>query len=94
MQFYLSHLGYDYETKTYDIDRIATGVSTSQRSKIIIVRETLSRMESKFGKLIPTSKIEEELQGKLSKEDIDDSLQKLTQSGDIFLPKKGYIQKV
>ncbi|PIN77618.1 AAA family ATPase [Candidatus Woesearchaeota archaeon CG10_big_fil_rev_8_21_14_0_10_34_12] len=94
MQFYLSHLGYDYETKTYDIDRIVTGVSTSQRSKIIIVRETLSRLESKFGKLIPKTRIEEELQGKLSAEEIDDSLQKLTQSGDIFLPKKGYVQKV
>ena len=94
MRYYLTQVGYDYETKTYDIDRIATGVSTSQRSKIILVRETLARLESRLGKLIPVEEIKKELQGKVEEREIDDSLDKLTISGDIFHPRKGFVQRM
>ncbi len=94
MKFYLMQVGYDYETKTFDIDRIATGVSTSQRSRVILVREALSRLESRMGKLIPIEELEKELEEKMSKDEISDSIQRLKQTGDIFEPKKGYVQRV
>jgi len=94
MKFYLMQVGYDYETKTYDIDRIATGVSTSQRGKIILVRENLIRLESRLGKLIPIEEIKKELGGKIEEKDIDDALDKLTISGDIFHPRKGFVQRM
>ena len=94
MKYYLMQVGYDYETKTFDIDRIATGISSSQRGRIILVREALSRLESRMGKLIPIEELQKELQEKLSKEDLDDSIQKLKQTGDIFEPRRGYVQKV
>jgi len=87
-------VGFDQETKTFDIDRIATGVSTSQRGRIILVRETLSRLENRMGKLIPLEEIYKELEEKMPKEEVDDSVQKLKQTGDIFEPKKGYVQRV
>ncbi len=94
MKYYLMQVGYDYETKTFDIDRIATGVSTSQRGKIILVRETLARLESRLGKLIPIEEVKKELEGKMDSNDIDEALDKLTISGDIFHPRKGFVQRM
>ena len=94
MKFYLMQVGYDSDTKAFDIDKIVTGVSTSQRSRIILVREALARLESRIGKLIPVQEIEKEMEGKLNKEDIDDALEKLSSSGDIFIPRKGCVQRV
>ena len=94
MKYYLMQVGYDYETKTFDIDRIATGMSTSQRGKILMVRETLARLESRLGKLIPIEEIKKELEGKLDVKDIEEALDKLTIAGDIFHPKKGFIQRM
>jgi len=94
IKYYLMQVGFDPETKTFDIDRIATGVSTSQRGRIILVREALSRLENRMGKLIPLEEVHKELGEKLTKEAIEDSIQKLKQTGDIFEPRKGYVQRV
>jgi len=94
MKYYLIQVGYDYETKTFDIDRIASGVSSSQRGKIMAVRDVLSKLETRLGKLIPIDEVKKELEGKMPEKDIDDAIDKLTISGDIFHPKKGFIQKM
>jgi replicative DNA helicase Mcm len=93
MKYYLMQVGYDYESQTFDIDRISTGIPTSQRSKIITVRETLTHLESRLGSLIPVEELVNELKDKLTENEIDDALSKLQASGDIFRPKKGYIQR-
>jgi replicative DNA helicase Mcm len=94
IKYYMNQIGRDPETGSFDIDRIAVGVSTSQRSKVIILRETLTRLEEKLGKFIPEEEIAKELEGKMTKDEIDDSIQKLTASGDIFIPRKGFIQRI
>ncbi len=94
IKYYLMQVGYDYETKTFDIDKLVTGVTTSQRNKVIVLRETLSKLESRLGKLIPLEELRKELLEKMSEKDIDEALEKLAISGDIFYPRKGYVQKV
>jgi len=94
MKYYLMQVGYDYESKTIDIDKITIGIPTSQRSKIFTVRDTLSHLESRLGKLIPMEEIEKELEDKLTKDEIEDAISKLQASGDIFKPKRGYIQRM
>ena len=94
MKYYLMQVGYDYESKTFDIDKITTGIATSQRNKIILVRETITRLESRLGKLIPVEEIEKELEGKLDSSEIEESINKLNSSGDIFRPRRGYVQKM
>lgn len=93
MKYYLMQVGYDYESKSFDIDRITSGIGTSQRNKIILVRNTITELEDKLGKLIPFEEIEKELEGKLKKEEIEDAINKLNSSGDIFRPRRGYVQK-
>ena len=83
-----------YKMPLFDIDRISTNALTSQRSKIIMVRETISRLEGKMGKLIPIEEIQKEIGKKMDKEEIKDSIQKLKQTGDIFEPRAGFIQRV
>ena len=90
----LKQVGYDEETKTFDIDRVTTGMPSSKRGKIISLKETLSQLESKLGKLIPYEEIENALEDKMTKEELEEAINQLSKAGDIFKPKKGYIQKI
>ncbi len=94
LKYSLMQVGFDQETQTFDIDRIATGIPSSKRGKIIVVRESISKLESSMGKLIPIEEIEKIVGDKLSKDELDDALNQLSKSGDIFKPKPGYIQKL
>ncbi len=94
MKYYLMQVGYDYETKTFDIDRFTTNVSTSQRNKILLLRETITKLEDKYGKMIPLDELEKELKTEISQEDIENALEQLKKSGDIFQPKQGFVQKI
>jgi len=93
MKYYLMQVGYDYESKTFDIDKISGKFSASQRGKILSVRDIIVDLENRLGKMVPTEEIEKELEGKMSKDEIDQALNKLSNSGDIFTPKRGYVQR-
>ena len=58
MKYYLMQVGYDYESKTFDIDRIGSRITSSQRNKIFIVRDLITELEEKIGKMIPVEEIE------------------------------------
>jgi len=90
----LTQVGYDEETKTFDIDKMTTGITTARRNKILVVREALSQLESKLGKLIPLEELQKELKEKLSDVELEEAISQLSKSGDIFRPKKGFIQKM
>ena len=93
MKYYLMQVGYDYESKTFDIDRITTGIGSSQRNKIILVRQKIVELEDKLGKLIPVEEIEKALENKITATELEEAITQLSKSGDIFKPKKGFIQK-
>ncbi len=93
MKYYLMQVGYDYESKTFDIDRIGSKYSSSQRGKIFLVRDVISQLEGRLGDLIPIEEIEKELEGKLDKNEIEDAINKLNIAGDIYVPKRGYVGK-
>jgi replicative DNA helicase Mcm len=94
MHFYLLQVGFDKETGTIDIDRIATGIPASERNRIVIVRETITTLESRTGKLIPISELKAELADKIEEGEIDEIIDKLKRGGDIFEPKKGFVQRI
>ena len=93
MKYYLMQVGYDYESKTFDIDRISGKFSSSQRGKILTVRDIITDLESRIGKMIPIEEIEKELEGKMKKDEIEEAMNKLSSSGDIFSPRKGYVSR-
>ena len=63
----------------------------SQRNKVFIVRDIITQLESRLGKMIPIEEIEKELEGKLTKDEIDEAITKLDTSGVIFKPRRGYV---
>jgi replicative DNA helicase Mcm len=91
MTYYLTQVGYDYESKTFDIDKISGKFSSSQRNKILMVKEVITALESKMGKMIPYEEIEKELEEKISKDELEDVINRLIRDNEIYRPKKGYI---
>jgi|GEM_PF-5984472 DNA replicative helicase MCM subunit Mcm2 (Cdc46/Mcm family) len=74
-----------------DIDKIVTGITASKRSRIIVVREALTRLESRLGKMIPIEELKKELEGKMDSGAVEETIEELNKVGDIFIPKKGYV---
>ncbi len=90
----LTQVGYDEETQSFDIDKMTTGITSSKRGKILLVKDVIASLESRLGKLIPLEDLQKELSEKLSETELEEAIDQLSKSGDIFRPKKGYIQKL
>ncbi len=95
LKYCLMQVGFDYETGQIDIDRIATGIPTSQRSKIIAIREIINQLEERTGKQISLDNIiNEALEKGIDKSHVLDAIEKLKREGEIFEPKLGIISKL
>ena len=86
-------VGYDKDTKTFDVDKI-TGTGASARNQIHYVQDALEELEKRVGKLIPLEELTKVLDGKVSEAEVDEAVGKLLKSGDLFRPKRGYVQRV
>jgi len=93
MKFYLMQVGYDDETQSFDIDKIS-GIPASKRSQIHILKEALEKLENKLGKLIPYEDLVKELKEKIKQEELDETIEKLIKAGDLFRPRRGYVQRM
>lgn len=95
VHFCLTQVGLDPETGQIDIDRISTGIPSSERNKIIHVKEIISDLENRVGKTIPIDDLIRECIEKGIEEDkVEEVIEKLKRSGDIFEPRRGFIQKI
>ncbi len=90
LKYSLLQVGYDEETKTFDIDRIG-GMPTAKRSKIVLIRDAIARLQAKMGKLIPMEELQKELPD-MQPHDMEEAISELKKKGDLFEPKHGYIQ--
>ena len=90
----MQQVGYDEETKSFDIDKMTSGISSSKRGKIILLRGILSQLETRLGKLLPEEEVVKAVEGKLSDIELEEALSQLAKSGDIFRPRKGFIQRI
>ena len=95
VNFCLMEVGLDRETGKIDIDRIATGISASQRSHISQVKEIINDLENKLGKTIPIDDIIEESKNKgIAEEKVEEVLEKLKRVGEVFEPRRGFLSKI
>lgn len=93
--FCLTQIGLDPETGKIDIDRISTGIAASERSHIAIVRGVINELEKAIGKTIPVEDIIREAEIKnIDSKTVEDVIEKLKRSGDIFSPRHGLISKI
>ena len=89
---YLMQVGYDKDTKTFDVDRI-TGNPASARNKIHIIQDAVEALEKRVGKRIPLEELNKFLDGKMKQSEIDEAVGKLLASGDLFRPTRGFISQ-
>jgi replicative DNA helicase Mcm len=95
LKYCLMQVGFDYETGRIDIDRISTGIPASQRSRIVQVREIINDLESTFGKTIPLEDVISSASEKgIEETEVEEIIERLKRSGDIFEPKRNFISKL
>lgn len=96
VDYCLRQVGLDRETGKIDIDRIHSGISSSQRNKINVIKEILITLEHKNqGSEIPYEEIREAAFKQGIKEgEFDEIFQKLHRSGDIFEPRRGFFKRM
>ena len=91
----LFHVDAAQSTGKIDIDRIATGVGASQRNNILIVKEILNDLEARSGKTISIEDVVQEARTRgLDSEKVEEAIEKLRRTGDIFEPRRGFISKL
>ncbi|MFH1592903.1 MAG: minichromosome maintenance protein MCM [Candidatus Woesearchaeota archaeon] len=96
LKYCLHQVGVDPETGQIDIDRISTGITASQRNKILVVKDLIVALEKSLGKkAIPLEDIISEAANKnLSESDVEEAINKLKREGEIFEPRKNVLSRV
>ena len=94
LKYTLEQVGMDPETGDFDIDRIESGVSSSQRNRIQTIKHLIDQLAGDDG----SAEIEEVIEAAES-EDIDpekteEVIEKLKREGELFEPKQGFVQKI
>lgn len=95
MKMYLQKLGMDTETGELDIDRIVTGITSSQRSRIIVIKELIRELESKYGSNIPIADLVDSAREKgIEEAKVEEIVDRLKRDGELFEPKHGIIRRM
>ena len=85
----------DPETGQIDQDRISGIITASTRNKMVIIKEILNKLNDAGLKTVPIEEIfAQAIQKGLSEDKTEQVIEQLKKSGEIFEPKKGFIQKI
>ena len=95
LDYCLMQVGFDKETGKIDIDRIATGITATSRSNIMILKEIIGELEAKLGKSISIDDIVTEAKNRgLDEDKVEEALERLKRSGDLFEPRRGFVSRI
>lgn len=96
VEYYLMQFGMDTSTRTFDIDRIVTGVPASERSKINTIRHIITMLEERLGsKEIQINDIAAEAAlHKIPQEQVHEILEKMIRTSDIYKPSSGKVARI
>ena len=95
LDYCLMQVGFDRETGKIDIDRITTGITASSRSHILVLKDIITELETKLGKTIPMEDVITEAKNHgLDEDKVEEALERLKRSGDLFEPRRGFISKI
>jgi replicative DNA helicase Mcm len=94
LHFSFRQIMIDPDTGRLDVDTIMTGITSSQRSHIVIVKEIISDLSKSIGKVIPEEEVIKQSETKgINDAKVEEILDKLRRTGEIYYPKKGFISK-
>ncbi|MCP1714634.1 replicative DNA helicase Mcm [Methanocalculus alkaliphilus] len=90
----LRKVAYDPQTGSFDIDKIATGVSKQSRDLIRSIKETIRQSGDDTGTARVDQVVETLIQKGFSRDAIEKAVEKLRQGGEAFEPKHGLIKLI
>lgn len=93
LKYSLEQIGVDPETGEFDIDRIESGVSTSQRNRVQTVKHIIDNVASGDSAEIEDVLDEAEEEG-ISRDKAEEVIENLKRDGELFEPKQGHISKI
>jgi replicative DNA helicase Mcm len=96
LKYCLMQVGIDPETGQIDIDVLSTGISTSTKNKMYLVRDLISALEEKKGdKKVAISEVVSAAETKgLDESTVMQIIDKLNREGEIFKPAEGFVKKI
>lgn len=95
LKYCLMQVGFDPESGQIDIDRITSGITASARNRIVVVKDVIDNLTKAGVKQIPIDEIISQAVSKgIEYNKVEDTIEQLRRSGEIFEPKKGFIQKI
>ncbi len=96
VDYCLNQIAKDSETGKIDIDRLGSRITATQRSSLGVIKEIVHALEDQLqNKVIPIENIVEAAKEKnITPEQVEEFLEKLRRSGDLFEPKRGFVQRL
>jgi len=88
----LRQVAYDAESGGFDIDKLATGISKSQRDIIRTVKEAIRDVGGDSGRARVSEVIETAMQQGFAREKIEEVIDRLKRDGEAMEPRNGIIQ--
>jgi len=94
-QIYLEKLAFDQETGNFDINKVTTGMSTSERNSYNKIKMIIAELEKDNPNRIPVEDIViKASEEKISEEQVVKAIKKLKKDGDIFEPNPGFVKRL
>lgn len=95
LKYCLMQVGIDPETGQIDIDVLSTGISTSTKNKMVLVREIIAAIDEKGNKMVPINDILRAADEKgLSETTTMQIIDRLNREGEIFKPREGFVKRI
>ena len=94
LTYTLEQVGMDPETGDFDIDRIESGVSSSQRNRIQTIKHLIDELSGDDNSAEIEEVIERAESEDITPEKTEKVIEKLKREGELFEPKQGFVQKI
>ncbi len=94
LMYCLKKIGVDPKTGELDIDRITTGVTQSTRNQYKLIQDIIEKLEKEKPEVTLEDIVAEADKFKVTKKEVDKTLEKLKQEGMIFEPRKNVYKKL
>ncbi|MFB6144267.1 MAG: minichromosome maintenance protein MCM [Candidatus Nanohaloarchaea archaeon] len=94
LTYCLKQVGTDPETGEFDIDRMESGTSSSQRKRLQTIRRIIDNVADEDGKAEIQEVIEKAEEQDIGEEDVEKGIRRLKEEGEVFEPERGSVQRV
>jgi replicative DNA helicase Mcm len=94
LKYSLEQIGVDPETGEFDIDRIESGVSSSQRNRVQTIKHIIDTVSGSSDSAPIEDVLDEAEEEGIGRDKAEEVIENLKRDGELFEPKQGQVQKI